>query len=89
MEDGEGVSRWVADDDIAGRFVILNGGVVVGLVSFDQVGLENDGGQIAFDNLKNEVFGSTDKMGGFAVSGAGGFKMLGEPAFEIDGLTNV
>lgn len=89
MDDGEGVSRRIADGDIAGRFVILNGGIVVGLVSFDQVGFENDGGQIALDYLKNERLGLGQEMGRFGVGMATGLKVLGEPAFEVDGLTNV
>lgn len=89
MDDGEGVSRRVGDDNIAGCLVILNGGVVVGLVGFDQVGFENDGGQIALDYLENEGLGLGQEMGRFGVGVAAGFKVLGEPAFEVDGLTNV
>lgn len=83
------VSRRVADDDVAICFVIPGGGVVVGLVGFDQVGFENDGGQIALDYLENERLGLGQEMGRFGVGAATGLKVLGKPAFEVDGLTNV
>ena len=67
----------VANDDSASGFVILDGGVVVGLVGFDQVGLENDGGQIAFDNLKDERLRLAEKMSRFAVRETTTFEMLG------------
>ena len=54
MENGKRKAGSIADDNIANGFIILDGGVVVGLVGFDQVRLENDGGQIAFDDLKDE-----------------------------------
>ncbi len=89
MEDGEGMAGGIANDDVADGFVILDGGVVVGLVSFDQVGLENDGGQIAFNDLKNERPGLGQEMRRLTVGSAAAFEMLSEPALEVDRFTNV
>ena len=77
MEEGERMVGGIANDNIANGLVILAGGVVVGLVGFDQVGLENDGGQIAFDDLKNERFRLAEKMSRFAVGETTTLEMLG------------
>ena len=89
VENGKRIAGGVANDDSASGFVILAGRVVVGLIGFDQVGLENDGGQIAFDDLKDERFGLINEVGGFAIQVAGGLKVLGQPTFEVDRFTNV
>jgi len=89
VENGKRIAGGVANDNIADGLVVLAGGVVVGLVGFDQVGLENDGGQIAFDDLKDERFGLINEVGGFAIQVAGGLKVLGQPTFEVDRFTNV
>ena len=84
VNDGEGVLRGVADGNVACRFVVFDGGVVVGLVGFDEIGFENDGGQIALDDLKNERLGSDQEMGRFGIPVAAVLEVLGEPAFEVD-----
>ena len=77
VENGKRIAGGVANDNIADGLVVLAGGVVVGLVGFDQVGLENDGGQIAFDDLKDERLRLAEKMSRFAVGETTTLEMLG------------
>lgn len=78
------IRRRIIDDNETNRFVVLGSRVVVGLISFDQISLEDDSGQIAIDWLENQCLGPRNEMGRFAVGFTAIFKVLAQPALEID-----
>lgn len=79
----------MVDDDITNCFVVLGGGIVVGLISFDKIGLEDDRRQVTIGCLKNYGLSLRDKMSRFAAGFTAIFKVLAQPTLEIDRFTNV
>lgn len=84
MKNLDVIRRRIIDDNETNRFVVLGSGVVVGLISFDQISFEDDRGQIAIDRLENQCLGPRNEMGRFAVGFTAIFKVLAQPALEID-----